>query len=124
MLSKFRDTLYYELNNKNMNFKISEVINKITNRKKYIKGTLKYELYDDLIFHWFISIDKGTYDQLYLLDTTSNEFKSGKGYIINKNRFVRFIGEKGVTYHDKSLFRYKPGDIVKGTIINNIFYIK
>lgn len=112
---RFRNNIYYELNNKTMNLQIVNVIRKITDRTKKIKGILKE---DD--FSFYVSVN----DKSYELNFKTLQLKQGTGYCLHQGKYCKFIGEKGVTYNNKSLIKYKPGDTVKGVIINEIFNIK
>ena len=108
-----------------MTFIIAQKITKsgriYTNKKSYI--TAKIVLLD---FEMVVKIkDTKDSEKLIKLNQLSNRLISGKGYTFHKGEWIKFIGLKGTTYNTvKSLYRYKPGDIVKGTIINNEFYIK
>jgi hypothetical protein len=89
----------------------------IKERKEYIQGKLI------LTEHNLWNVDIG--DVYINLNLKSNQLITGKGYIYQNNEFIKFIGDKMTNYSiNKNYFRYKDGDIVKGTIKNNEFIIK
>ena len=102
-----------------MNLTIQKLVNKI--KPNYIKGRI---VQDTSCMFIRIIKDDVLQDDLIILNAESNRLVSGKGYIWHQWTYVKFIGLKGVTYRSKFLYKHISGDIVKGIIKDNEFYIK
>ncbi len=95
-----------------MDIRIAKLVR--CNNSNYKKGVI---LIDEYVL--YVKCDTG----IYPINIKTLKLTEGKGYILLEGIYHNFIGLKGVIYSENNLYRFKPGDIVKGKVINGLFNI-